>query len=108
MKIIIKSDTLAYSEIFGCSKWCHCNRAALCYAKYGYKGFLGTCIASLSTAVDVRHELYPVLVRLEIEGGAFAPSAVVAQPVIVLQMGLGEQILIYQPRNLSYLYLTLF
>ena len=40
---------------------------------------------SLSTAVDVRHELDPVFVRLEIKGGAFAPGSVVAQPVIVLQ-----------------------
>ena len=40
---------------------------------------------SLSTAVDVRHELDPVLVRLEVKGGSLAPRCVVAQPVIVLQ-----------------------
>ena len=60
-----------------------------------------TCIASLPTAIDVRHELDPILVRLEIEGGAFAPSAVVAQPVIVLQMEIGDQNLIHQPRSLT-------
>ena len=36
--------TLAYSDNFLLSRGCHCKRTreALCYAKYSYKGFIGT------------------------------------------------------------------
>ena len=59
------------------------------YAKSRHTMYLYMLHESLSTAVDVRHELDPVLVRLQIKGGAFAPRRVVAQPVIVLQMNPG-------------------
>ena len=37
-------------------------------------------------AVEVCHELDPVLVRVEVKGGALSPRGVVAQPVIVLEI----------------------
>ena len=41
-------------------------------------------VLSLFPAVEVCHELDPVLVGVEVEGGELAPSGVIAQPVIVL------------------------
>ena len=43
-------------------------------------------VLSLFPAVEVCHELDPVLVRVEVKGGALSPRGVVAQPVIVLEM----------------------